>query len=209
VNSFLKFLDSNQSEVEFSRYDRVQEASAYNCRTALNIVAKIVVYGGLLSFFVGWQSAFTGALHNLQRLWLHIYIASNFLPSNFKIALSGLKIVQDLPFLAVSTQTNIMNSLLPRNYASDCPATYLQYFRDVSFVRNIYQVALFAIFFTVFFGMLIVLYRTVRWMRMSKVWLYTYYSYLTNRPYWLFDSLVYFQYVTVIYAVLAQFMDRT
>ena len=208
VNSYLKFLDSNHSEVQLGRFDRVTDPSAYNCRSALRVIGKIVLYGGLLSFFFGWQSIFIGALHNLQRLWLHIYIASNFLPSNFKIALSGLSIVQDLPFLPITTQSSIMSKLLPLGYVSDCPSIYTQYFRDVSFARNIYQVVLFSIFFTAFWTLLIVLFRTVRWMRSSKAWLYAYYFYISNRPYWLFDSLVYFQYVTTIYAVMAQFIDK-
>lgn len=85
---------------------------------------------------------------------------------------------------------------------------FTQYFRDVSFARNVYHLVIFAIFLTVFFTLLTVLYRTVKWMRTSKAWIYMYYGYITNRPYWLFDSLVYFQYVTLMYACFAQFMDK-
>lgn len=206
--SLLKYLDSNHSEVELGRYNSVEGVAAYNCRIALEVFGKIVVYGGLLSFFLGWQSIFVGALHNLQKLWLHIYIASNFLPSNFKVALSGLKIVQDLSFLPVSVQQSITKNLLPENYVSSCPPIYLQYFPDISFARNIYHAAIFALVISVFYGLLVLLYRTTRWLRTSKAWLAAYYCYLTSRPYWLFDSIFYFQYVTAMVAVFAQFIDR-
>jgi hypothetical protein len=165
------------------------------------------MYGGLISFVIGWQSVFTGAVHNLQRLWIHMFLATNYLPSNFKVTLSGLSIVQNLPFLPLRTQTNIVNKLLPDNYFSSCPVAYIQYYRDVSFARNIYQVVFFVILLALVFGVLTILYRTVRWLRDSKVWLYRYYNYLTNRPYWLIDSLVYFQYIAVMYAIFAQFLD--
>lgn len=118
INSYLKYLDSNRSEAVLPRYNKLEDPAAEGCRSALDVVGNIIVYGGLLSFFIGWQSVFTGPLHNLQRLWLHIYIATNYLPSNFKTVLSGLKVVQNLPFLPIATQNSIMQHLLPSNYVS-------------------------------------------------------------------------------------------
>ncbi len=167
------------------------------------------MYSALLSFLLGWQTVFTGSVHNFQRLWLHIYIASNYLPSNFKVALEGLKVIQNLSFFSQTIQDKITNSLTPSDLFLASPTTYIQFYSDVSFANNIYHVLIFAVFICLIYSLLISIINTTLWMKRSKAWLLRHYRYLTLRPYWMFDSLFYFQFVTTSYAILAQFLDTS
>jgi hypothetical protein len=208
-SALVKYLNNNQSESVIRRYSKIEGTSCFKSAQAAEILSKIVLYAGLISFLFGWQGAFTGPVQNLQRLWLHMYIVPNSIPSNFKIALTGLKIMQNLPFLPVSMQKSIFNSLSPKDLYLKSPVSIMLYFQDVMFAHNIFQVLIFASLFLIFYCTLISLFNTVPWMRASKAWIFRHYRYVTSRTYWLFDSLIYFQYVTVTFAIFAQLLDTS
>lgn len=138
-----------------------------------------------------------------------MYIVANYIPPNFKIALSGLKIMQNLPFLPVSTQDAIKRGLSPKDLYLRSPVSIIQYFEDVEFAHNIYHVVIFGLVFLLVFCSLITIFNTSPWIKGSKAWILRYYRYITCRSYWLFDSLIYFQYITVIFAIFAQFLDAS
>ena len=200
-------LDNSLASVSFKRFDIFETTDPYRFRQAFNALTKILFFCSLFSFVVGWQSAFIGPIHNLQFLWLHIYVASKYIPSNLKVALEGFRYIQNLNFFSNNIQDRIGFGVTADNVLFDSPAEYMAYHYDVSFFRNVYAIAIFAGMFWIIFGLLIMLFRSVPMLRLSMCWLIRYYRYLTNRVMWLLDSLFMFQFVTLCFAIFAQFQD--
>jgi hypothetical protein len=50
---------------------------------------------GFALFFLGLQTICTHSMHNLQKIWLHIFLAALTAPALLKYALSGFREVQD------------------------------------------------------------------------------------------------------------------
>lgn len=203
----MKYLNLNSSELIVSRFNRVDGTRYNSLRNILEIVSKFMLYGAMLSFLFGWQQIFIGQLHNLQKLWLTVYLCSNFLPSNYKVALGGIKIVQQMPFMSEGTVSGINQILLPANYFIEAPVTFTQYYPILQFGCSIHQIFLFALIISIIYAILIVTFRTVGWLRTNKAWLFQHYCCITDRTLWLFDSLVYFQTIGTAYAIFTQFID--
>ena len=83
----------------------------------------------------------------------------------------------------------------------------MAYHYDVAFFRHIYAIAMFACIFWVIFGILILLFRNIPMLRVSMCWLIRYYRYITNRVMWMVDSVFFFTFMTLCFAVFAQFQD--
>lgn len=191
-----------------NRYNRVDGTRYSSIRSVLEFISRFIMYSAMLSFLFGWQQIFIGPLHNLQKIWLTLYLCSNFLPANYKVAVSGMKIVQLMPFMSQNVVNNINKILLPVDYYSSAPIVFTQYYWVLQFGCNIHQILLFAIIICIIYAILIVIFRTVGWLRTNKAWLFQHYCYVTDRTLWLFDSLWYFQAIGTAYAIFGQFIDE-
>ena len=117
-----KSLDNNLASTSFKRYDPITSSSPYNLRRAFNILTKIMFFASIIAFLFGFQTAFVGPIHNLQILWLHIYVASKYIPSNLKVSLEGFRYIQDLNFWSNGIQDTIGFGVTGDNVVFDSPA---------------------------------------------------------------------------------------
>ncbi len=83
-------------------------------------------------------------MHNLQKLWLHIFVASLSIPSIFKISLLGFRETQNQN---IAIDPDSWEEGIPKDLYFKGPLYYQDYYEDIAFFRNIYSVGLaFAIF---------------------------------------------------------------
>ena len=78
-------------------------------------------------------------MHNLQKLWLHIFIASLTIPSALKYALVGFRETQNQN---IAINPTSWESSLPTALYYNTPAYFQSYYKDVGFFRNIYNIAI-------------------------------------------------------------------
>jgi hypothetical protein len=83
----------------------------------------------------------------------------------------------------------------------------MAYHYDISFFRHVYAIGMFLGIFWIIFGILILLFRTIPMLRISMSWPVRYFRYLTNRVMWLADSAFFYTFITLSFAVFAQFQD--
>jgi hypothetical protein len=174
-------------------------------------MTRIIIYVGLASFFIGCQTPCTHVMHNFQKLWVHIYIASLALSPLFKTALWGFRESQDQNIAIYPTT---WESHLPKYLYYNAPAQYQQYYRDVTFFRNIYNVGLaFAILLVVFlvFNIVLRIISSSDSTFIKNLGNHTFVRHLKitfiNRPVFYFNSIIFYQYFTVILACCFQFLD--
>lgn len=92
-----KILDNSAASVPVDRFSplRGRESSVLGLQTFFNVITRIVIYLGFLSFFLGLQTSCTHVMHNFQKLWVHIYVATLALSPILKTALWGFREAQD------------------------------------------------------------------------------------------------------------------
>ena len=89
-------IDNTASQTTLERYTPVEDPSAiHGIRVVFEVVARATIYIGLATFLVGCQTICTHMMHNLQKIWVHMFVASLAIPSGFKFALVGLREVQN------------------------------------------------------------------------------------------------------------------
>ena len=87
-----KVIDNTASQTTIDRYTPVEDPSSVNgVRIFFEVIARATIYIGLAMFLIGCQTICTHMMHNLQKLWVHMFVASLAIPSSFKWALVGLR----------------------------------------------------------------------------------------------------------------------
>jgi hypothetical protein len=90
--SSIKTLDTTISSISLERFTPISNKSAINgLKTFFEVISRIVIYLGFFSFFIGCQTSCTHFMHNLQKIWIHIYVASLTIPSVLKYTLIGFR----------------------------------------------------------------------------------------------------------------------
>lgn len=162
----------------------------------------MIIYIGFASFFFACQTACTHVMHNFQKLWVHIYVASLALSPILKTSLWGFREAQNQNIAINPSQ---WESGIPKYLYYDAPPQYQQYYHDITFFRNIYNVGLaFAILILAYVVLHFIFKRFrnpdhifVRHMRNTFV----------HRPLFYFNSVIFYQYFTVVIACFLQFLD--
>lgn len=92
-----KYLDSDSATVNVERYTPLgdMEQNINGLGIFFEVLTRIVVYLGFASFFVGCQTPFTHLMHNFQKIWVHIYVATLTINSTLKTALIGFRECQN------------------------------------------------------------------------------------------------------------------
>lgn len=86
-----KVVDNTQSDTPLTRFSPVDHPEAVSgLRTFFQVVSRFVIYVGFACFFLGLQTVCTHFMHNLQKIWLHIFLASLTAPALLRYALSGI-----------------------------------------------------------------------------------------------------------------------
>lgn len=117
----VKGLDNTNSSLIVSRYNPLSDKTNMDkLAIFLAVLARIVIFAGLISFLIGCQTACTHMMHNLQKIWIHIFVASLALPSLFKYALSGLRDIQNQTIAGASGWT----MSIPSTVYFDTPTAY-------------------------------------------------------------------------------------
>jgi len=94
--STLKTIDNTNSSIVLSRYAPIENPNAINnIRTFFQIISRLIIYLGLALFFLGLQTILTHFMHNLQKIWLHIFIAAMTAPALLRQALTGFRETQN------------------------------------------------------------------------------------------------------------------
>ena len=91
-----KVVENQQASVRLARYKPVDnEGTIDGLRTTFQVISRIVIYAGFLLFFLGLQTISTYLKHNLQKIWLHIFLAALAAPSLLRHTLSGFRQTQN------------------------------------------------------------------------------------------------------------------
>ena len=91
-----KVIDNNDSSTNIVRFVPVEHPDAINgVRTFFQVVTRIVIYVGFALFFLGLQTIGTHFMHNIQKIWLHIFLAALAAPSLLRQALTGFREAQN------------------------------------------------------------------------------------------------------------------
>lgn len=157
---------------------------------------------GFASFFFGCQTPCTHVMHNFQKLWVHIYVASLALSPIFKTALWGFRQSQDQN---IAINPDQWESGLPKYLYYQAPAQYQHYYKDITFFRHIYNVGVaFAILLFVY----IVFHFVMKRFNKSNLTFFRHMrTVFTHRPLFYFNSIIFYQYFTVVLACCLQFLD--
>ena len=151
-------------------------------------------------------------MHNFQRIWVHVYVATLTMNSALKTTLLGFRECQDQNIAINPVQ---WESGLPEFLFYDSPAQYSQYYQDITFFRNIYNVG-FAAAIILFVYVVIHLFfvfkkKSIRQEDETKNCLKIFYRHMKitfyERPLFYFNSVIFYQYFTVMLACCFQFID--
>ena len=116
-------------------------------RTFFQIVSRVVIYVGFGFFLLGLQTVCTHFMHNLQKIWLHIFLASLTAPALLRYALSGFSEVQNQN---IAVNPTSWEQGLPLELYYSSPVYLYAYTTDVNFFRNIYNIGVAFLVFVVF-----------------------------------------------------------
>lgn len=94
--SKLKVVENNSTQTTIARYTPVENAKAIDgIRIFFEVVSRMVIYVGLAMLLIGCPTVCTHFMHNLQKLWLHIFLAALAVPSLLKFSLIGFRETQN------------------------------------------------------------------------------------------------------------------
>lgn len=170
-------------------------------QTFFSVITRIIIYLGFASFFCACQTPCTHVMHNFQKLWVHIYVATLALSPIFKTALWGFRESQDQN---IAVNPDQWESGLPKYLYYDVPAVYQHYYKDITFFRHIYNVGVaFAILAVIYLIFHFVLRNNKSENTVIRHFRYTF----AHRPIFYFNSIIFYQYFTVVIACCLQFLD--
>ena len=141
-------------------------------------------------------------MHNFQKIWVHIYVASLSISTIFKVSLTGFRESQN--------QNIAINPLawqepLPDFLYYNLPAQYELYYTDTTFFRNIYSIA---VAFLILIVVYVVFYLIFRIKTISDDSIFRHFRItFVLRPFFYWNSVVFYQYFTLVLACCFQFMD--
>lgn len=91
--------------VDIDRYDSLSSSQLFSIN-AFSIVFQIFAWVGLISIIIailgGYGIVVEEYIMSLQLLFLHIYIAADYLPLTFRDVIGGLSSIENLNFLIPS-----------------------------------------------------------------------------------------------------------
>ena len=142
-------------------------------------------------------------MHNFQKIWVRIYVASLVLSPIFKVALLGFRESQNQN---IAINPDGWEASLPDPLYFDVPAQYELYYEDNSFFRNIYSVGLAFLILVVVYVIGFLVFRN-RLVKEDEFVLKHFKITYSETPYFYFNSIIFYQYFTVVLACCFQFMD--
>lgn len=134
-----------------------QPRSVNGIRIFFEVVTRMVIYLGFFSFFIGCLTPCTHFMHNIQKIWLHIYVASLTIPNVLKFSLKGFRQSQGQNIAINPSQWELG---LPEYLYYETPFRYQSYYQDITFFRNIYNVGFAAAIYLCFSLVMYILFRS-------------------------------------------------
>ena len=92
----LKSLSNNVATALVGRFTPISSsAGADGLTTFFQVITRMIIYLGFASFFIGCITPCTHFMHNIQKIWVHIYVAALTVPSILRYCLTGFRECQD------------------------------------------------------------------------------------------------------------------
>jgi hypothetical protein len=91
----------------------------------------------------------------LQIAFLHVYIYSEFLPTNFKNTIAGLQRLENLDYFTKEVAFSI-ESMLLGNVVQYSPPRFTSFNKDINFTRMVYPSVIILLAYLIFFLILTV-----------------------------------------------------
>lgn len=205
----LKVVDNNSTSTLLTRYTPPSDPSSANgLRIFFEVVSRTVIYVGFAVFFFGCQTSCTHFMHNLQRLWLHIFVAAMAAPSMLRYAFMGFRETQGQN---IAVHPSAWEGGLPLELYYSSPSYFQQYYSDVGFLRNVYNIAVAFVVLMVFAVIAHLVLGRCGFSRNFKdnvLWRHLRVTFV-KRPYFVFNSVVFYQYGTLLIAATLQFTGFT
>lgn len=198
-------MDNNSSYAELTRYTPPSSPDSVNgMRIFFEVVSRAVIYVGFAAFFFGCQTSCTHFMHNLQKIWLHIFVAALAAPSALRYALIGFRETQGQN---IAINPSSWESGLPYELYYNTPSYFEQYYTDVGFFRNIYNIAVaFLILGIVAIVMNLLLGKcdVSRNFKDNIFWRHMRVTFV-KRPFFVLNSILFYQYLSLVIACALQF----
>jgi hypothetical protein len=202
-----KAVETENAEVNLKRFTPLKDReSMRGLWNFFSIVSRAVIYIGFALFFLGLQTGWTHVMHNFQKIWVHIYVASLLLSPILKVTLLGFREVQDQN-IAINPES--WESGIPSPLYYNIPAQYQLYYEDNTFFRHIYSVGVAALVFILAYVVLhLVIKKQITDNTENKFFRHLKIIFV-KRKYFFFHSFLFYQYFTVCLACTLQFLDLT
>lgn len=169
-----------------------------------------VFYVSLVLIAFGLAVLLEDFVHLLQIVFMYIFIASSILPITLKFPLSGMKRIQFLNFFSESNKKSIETWFLPKDFYQNSHHVFEQYQPDVNFLRAVYALIIFNLFYILLWVIGSILFKNVKVLREKSYNPYLrYFQDIWARPFTFFDSIVRYQFIAIVWAALLQFTHFT
>ena len=143
--------------VSISRYDhlgQMQWDSIAKYAGFFSIVSWIVIISIIVLSFFGNSVIMQECLLNMQIIFLHVYIFTQYLPANFKLTVGGgLSRIQNLNYFTTQASMHI-EQLLLGNVVQISPNRFTMFMKDINFTRAIYPTVIISILYLIVYGIL-------------------------------------------------------
>lgn len=199
----LKVIDNNASYQSLARYTPAN-SNINGIRIFFDVVSRAVIYIGFAMFFFGCQTSCTHFMHNMQKIWLHIFVAALAAPSALRYALTGFREIQNQN---IAIHPSSWESGLPLELYYNTHSYFEQYNTDVGFFRNVYNIAVAFLIL----GVISILFNLVlgrcnfsRNFKDNVLWRHLRVTFV-KRPFFVFNSIIFYQYLTLVLACTLQF----
>lgn len=89
----------------------------------------------------------------MQIIFLHVYIHSEYLPTNFKNTIAGLQRMENLDYFTNEIASGIESALLG-NVVQQSPPRFTTFNKDINFTRMVYPCVIIFIAYLIWFVLL-------------------------------------------------------
>ena len=112
-----------------------------------------IIIASIILSFLGNSVITQSASLLMQIIFLHVYIHSEYLPTNFKNTIAGLQRMENLDYFTNEIASGIESALLG-NVVQQSPPRFTTFNKDINFTRMVYPCVIIFIAYLIWFVLL-------------------------------------------------------
>ena len=144
----------------------------------------------------------------LQVLFLHVYIAADYIPLTFRDSIGGLNLIENLNFFAPSHSQAIEHQWMG-NVIQNGPVRFYLYNTDINFLRQFFPIIIINIVYLIWFGIVFIARKRVNkdLIDEEKGVLHRFLDNVGSRAINFVDQIWRYQFLATIWACFVQFYN--